>query len=140
MKTEAMEIKSCTKIGREIETYFRDQVLKPSSERQEQFIKEFNQNPGYAMMWYTEDVMIFQAAKFLWARCCVSVREAVTEAQAKDAVMNHVREVAKHVLRFPPRHNSTGEISNLQGTCENQAKCDFVQGASMIVGDNTFAL
>lgn len=140
MKLEAMEIKSVTKIGQEVEKHFRDQVLKPSCERQEQFLKEFNQNPRHALEWHTERIMLDQEAEFCWARCCVSVREAVTEHQAKDAVMNHVREVAKHMLRFPPRHNSTNELANLQSSVENQARSDFVQGASEIVGDFTYCL
>jgi len=138
MKHEAMEIKSVTKLGQRVEQYFRDSVLKPSNECSEAFLKDFNQNPRYALEWNTERLMVWQETERLWARLAVTVRETVTDHQTKQAIMDHVTEVAKHSLRFPPRHNSTGEVSNLGVQCENQARCDFIQKASEIAGDLTY--
>jgi hypothetical protein len=84
-------------------------------------------------------MLVKHSADQVWRRTVASVREAVTETQAQDAVMNHVTEVAKHVLRFPPLHCSTGEVSNLSALAENQARCEFVQKASEIAGDLTYA-
>jgi hypothetical protein len=138
MKHEAMEILSVTKLGQRVEKYFRDSILKPSNECNEKFIKDFNQNPRHALEWNVEQIIVWQEVERLWARLAVTVRKAENEGQAKDFIMDQVREVAKHCLRFPPRHNSTGEVSNLSSQCENQARSDFVQKASEIAGDFTF--
>jgi len=139
MKTSEFEIKSCTKIGQRIEQFYRDHVLDAYDKAVEQIIEQIAQNPSHALEWLVEDMLVKHAADQVWRRTVVSVRDAVTEHQAKDAVMNHVREVAKHVLRFPPRHNCTGEVSNLSSLAENQARCEFVQTASGIADDFTFA-
>lgn len=133
-----MEIKSPTDLGQRIEKYFRDSVLKPSGERTEGFLKDFDQNPRHALEWGVEDIMKWQETERLWARLCVTVRECATEHQVKRSVQDHVAEVAKHVLRFPPRHNSTGEVSNLWSMCENAARCDFIQKCAEFTGDFTY--
>ena len=138
MKHEAMEIKSVTIRGQRVERYFRDNILKPSNECSEKFIADFNQNPRHALEWNVKRLIVWREAECLWARLYVTVRKAVTEHQAKQAIMDHVREAAKHVLRFPPRHNCTGEVSNLISLAENQARCEFVQTASGIAGDMSY--
>jgi len=139
MKTSEFEIKSCTKIGQRIEQFYRDYVLDAYNKAVDLLIELIAQNPSHALEWLVENMLVKHAADQVWRRTVVSVRDAVTEHQAKDAVMNHVREVAKHVLRFPPRHNCTGEVSNLSSLAENQARCEFVQTASGIADDFTFA-
>jgi len=139
MKTSEFTIVSVTDIGKKVETHYRDTVLADYNQAVEQLIENAAVNPRHALEWMVEDMLVKHAARQVWHRTVASVRDAVTEHQAKDAVMNHVIEVAKHVLRFPPQHNSTGEVSNLSGLAENRARCEFVQKASEIIGDLTFA-
>ena len=138
MKTSEFEIKSCTKMGQRIEQFYRDHILDAYNKAVEQIIDQVAKNPRHALEWLVEDMLVKHASDQVWRRTVASVREAISRHEAQDAVMNHVKEVAKHVLRFPPRHSSTGEVSNLGELAENQARCEFVQKASEIAGDFTF--
>ena len=138
MTTETFVIQSTTDLGQKVEKHYRDTVLVNFRVTKTQLLEQIELNPRHALEWITEEMLVRQATNEIWQRTVAIVRQAATEDQAKRAVLDHIAEVAKHILRFPPRHNSTSEVSNLQTSCETQARCDFVQQASEIVGDFTF--
>jgi hypothetical protein len=129
---------SVTDLGKKVDNYSVNEATKAYVDCKNAFVEQFKANPRHCLEWNTEEVMKRQEYAAMWQRAAVVVAQEVMEHAAKRAMMDLVTEAAKHVLRFPPYHNSTSEVSNLHTLAENAARCEFVQKMSEFCADFTF--
>lgn len=126
-----------TKLGKKVEAKCLGITAQLKKEK-EKFLKDFD-CPSYALEWCTDTLLQRHEEERLWMRAVAIVRREITEEAAMKAMLEEVANIAKHIITFPPRHNSTSEVANLNTLQKNIAMCGFVREMAMITGDFTYA-